>query len=59
MVSDVKRQDHDRRIGRIDFPVARIARKIGRQLAARRIDGGLHIAPRGIDITIQIELQHD
>ena len=54
-----QRQNHDRRIGRVDLAIRRIARQVRRQLAARRIDGRLHVARRGIDIPVQIELQRD
>ena len=33
-----QRQDHDRRVGRIDFAVGRIARQVGRQVGARGVD---------------------
>ena len=33
--------------------------RFGGQLAARRVDGGLHVARGGIDIAAQIELQRD
>ena len=45
------------RIGGIDFAVGRDAGQVGRQLAARGVDGGLHVARGGVDIAIQIELQ--
>ena len=54
-----QRQDHDRRVGRIDLAVGRIARQVGRQLAAGRVDGGLHVARGGVDVAVQIELQRD
>ena len=54
-----QRQDQNRRVGRIDLFVGRIARQIGGQLAARRVDGGLHVARGGIDVAVQIELQDD
>ena len=53
------RQHHDRRIGGIHFPVAGLAGQIGGKLAARGVDGGLHVARGGVDIAIQIELQRD
>ena len=54
-----ERENQNGRVRRIYFAVGGIARQIGRQLAARRIDGGLHIACRGIDVAVEIELQSD
>ncbi len=52
-------QDKDRRIGRIDFAIARIARQVRGQIAAGGIDRSLHIARRSIDTAIEVELQRD
>ena len=54
-----QRQDQNRRIGRVHFFVGWVARQIGRQLAARRVDRGLHVACGRIDIAVQVELQND
>ena len=43
----------------IHFAIGWIARQVRGQLAARRIDGGLHVARGGIDVAVQIELQRD
>ena len=58
---DVRSESYDqnRRIRRIHFPIIRITRQIGRELAASSVDGGLHVAPRGIDVATEVELQHD
>ena len=59
--SDVRGQgkDHDRRVGRVDLPVRRIVRQIRRELTARGIDGGLHVARRGVDVPVEVELEDD
>ena len=59
MVSRGQSQDQDRRVGRVHFFVSRVARQIGWQLAARRIDGGLHVSCGRVDVAVQIELQND
>ncbi len=48
-----------RSVGRIDFSVIGIARQIRRQIAAGSIDRRLHVATCGVNIAIQIELQHN
>src|SRR6266849_11196172 len=52
-------QDQDGRIRRVDLAIGRIAGKVGGQLAARRIDGGLHVASGGIDVAAEVELEND
>ena len=54
-----QRQDQDRRFGRIGLAVAGILRQVRRQLAARGVDRGLHVAGGGIDVAIEVELQGD
>ena len=54
-----EREDHDGRVRRVDLPVGRIVRQVRRQLAARGIDRGLHVAGRRVDAPVQVELQHD
>jgi hypothetical protein len=34
-------------------------RQVGRQLAARGVDGGLHVQRGGVDVAVQVELQRD
>ncbi len=51
-----ERQDHDRRIGRIDLLPGRIAGQVGRQLAPGGVDRRLHVAGGGVDVAIEIEL---
>ena len=54
-----QRQNHDRKVRRIHLPVVRAIGEILRQIARRRVHGGLDV-PRGrIDIPIEIELQRD
>ncbi|MGY3540200.1 hypothetical protein ACVIIY_004420 [Bradyrhizobium sp. USDA 4515] len=54
-----QRQDQDRRVGRVDLAVGRIAAQAGRQVGPRRIDRGLHVARRAVDVAVQPELQRD
>ena len=54
-----KAEDHDRRIGGIDLAIGRIARQVGGQIGSRRIDGGLHIARRAIDVAAEVKLNGD
>ena len=53
------RDDHDRRVGRIDLVVGRIAAQAGRQVDARRDDARLDVARRAVDVAIEAELQRD
>src|SRR5262249_29572067 len=54
-----ERQYHDRRVGGIDLAVDRVVGKPRRQLAARGVDGGLHVARGAVDVAGEIELQRD
>ena len=54
-----EREDHDRRVGRIDLAVGRVARQVRRQLAARRVDRRLHVARGAVDVAVEVELQRD
>src|SRR6266568_1513570 len=54
-----EREDHDRRVGRIDLAVGGIAPQAGRQLAARGVDRSLHVARSAVDVAVEIELQRD
>ncbi len=58
-VSERQRQDQDRRVGRIDLAVGRIAAQAGRQVGARRVDRGLHVTRRAVDVAVEAELQRD
>ena len=52
-------EDHDRRIRRVDLAVRRVAGQVGRQVGARGVDGGLHVARRAVDVPGEIELDGD
>ena len=54
-----ERQDHDRRVGGIDLAVDRVVGEPGRELAARRVDGGLHVARGAVDVPVELELEGD
>ena len=52
-------ENHDRRICGIDLAIGWIARQVGGQIGSRRIDGGLHIARRAINVAAEVELNGD
>ena len=54
-----ERQDHDWRVGGVDFAVGWIVRQIGGQIGAGGIDGRLHVARRPVDAAAQVKLQGD
>ena len=53
------RVDQDRALGRVGLLVGRRVRQVLRQQAARRVDGGLHVAGGAVDVAAEIELQRD
>ncbi len=53
------RDDQNRRIGGIDLAVGGLHGKIGRQVAAGRVDRRLHVACGGVDVPAQIKLHRD
>ena len=52
-------QDEDRRVGRVDLAVRGVVRQRRRQVAARGVDGRLHVAGGAVDVAVQVELQDD
>ncbi len=54
-----QRNNHDRRVGGIDFAIRRIAGKVRGQIRARGVDRRLNVARRAVDVAIQIKLQRD
>ena len=54
-----RRQDHDRRVGRVHLPVGRRRRQVLRQLAAGGVDRRLHVAGGAVDVAVEVELQRD
>ena len=54
-----ERENHDRRVGGIDFALGRVARQVGRQISARGVDRRLHVARRAVNVPVQIKLQRD
>jgi hypothetical protein len=54
-----QRQDHDRRVSRVDLAICGVCLERGGQIGARRIDGSLHIASGAVDVAVQPELQGD
>ena len=51
--------DQDRAVGRIDLLVGRRVRQVLGQQAAGRVDRGLHVLRRAVDVARQVELQRD
>jgi hypothetical protein len=54
-----QRQNEDRRIGRIDLAVGRIAGKVGGEIGSGGVDGGLDVACGAVDVAGDVELQRD
>ena len=54
-----EREDQHRCVRRVDLAVGRIARQVGGELAAGRVDRSLHVARGAIDVTVEVELQDD
>ena len=54
-----QRQDHDRRVGRVDLAVGRVGAQRRGQVGAAGVDRRLHVARRAIDVAAEIELQRD
>ena len=54
-----QRQDQDRRVGRIDLAVGRVAAQARRQVGPRGVDRRLHIARGAVDVAVEAELQGD
>ncbi len=54
-----QRQNHDRRIGRIYLAVRRIRGQVGRQVGSRRVNGGLNVARRAVNIAAEVKLNGD
>ena len=54
-----QRQDDHRRVGRVRLAVGRVAAQRGRQVGARGVDRGLHLARGAVDLAVQVELQAD
>jgi len=52
-------EDQDRRVGRVDLAIGRVAGQVARQTAAGGIDRCLHVPRRAIDVAIEVELQRD
>ena len=48
-----QRQDQDRRVGRVDLAVGRIAAQVGRQVGARGVDRRLHVARGAVDVAVR------
>ena len=52
-------EDHDGRVGGIDFAIGGIGRQVGGQIRARGVDGGFDVARGAVDIATEIELNGD
>ncbi len=58
-VGRAQRQPHDRRLGRVDLAILRVAGHACRQVAAHRIDGRLHLPGGFIQVAPQLEGQRN
>ena len=54
-----QRQDQDRRSGGVGLAESGERRHVARQVAQRRVERGLHVARRGLDVAAQVELHGD
>src|SRR5581483_4700558 len=54
-----QRDDHDRRIGRVDLAPGWVHRKVGRKVTAGGVDGGLDVARGAVDVAIEVKLEGD
>ncbi len=52
-------EQQDRRVRGVDLAVAGIRGKVRGQLPPRGVDRGLHVARRGVDVSAEVELEHD
>ena len=50
-------ENHDGRIGGVDFAVAGVGGQVGGQVGTGGVDAGLDVAGRGIDVAAEVELQ--
>ena len=54
-----RREQQDRRVGRVDLAVGRRRGQVLRQLAARGVDGALHVVGGAVDAAVEVELDGD
>ena len=54
-----QREDYDRSVGGINFPIRRVARQIRRKIAAGGVNSGLHVPGGAVDIAVQVKLHRD
>ena len=54
-----QREGHDRRIGRIEFPVVGPGRQVGRQVGGGGVDRRLHVVGGAVDVPVDVELHDD
>ena len=54
-----QRDLHDRRVGRVEFPVERPGRQVGRQIHRRGVDRRLHVVRGAVDVAVDVELDDD
>jgi hypothetical protein len=50
-------EDDHRRVGRVDLAIRGVVRQVRGKLPARRVDGGLDVARRGVDVAREVELE--
>ena len=54
-----QRENHDRRVGRVELAIRRVVRQIRRELSACGIDRRLYVARSGVDVAVEIKLHGD
>ena len=54
-----RRQQHDRRVRRVDLAIGRRRGQVFRQLSAGGVDRGLHVVGGGVDRAVEVELDRD
>ena len=54
-----RRQQQDRRVGRVDLAVGRRRGQVLRQLAAGGVDRALHVVGGAVDVAVEVELDGD
>jgi hypothetical protein len=52
-------QDQHRRVGGVQLAIGRVAFQRGRQVGARRVYRGLHVARGAVDVAVEVELERD
>ena len=54
-----QREDQNRRVCRVDLAVGRLRQQVRGQIRLSRVDRGLHVLRRAVDVAVESELQRD